>query len=346
MLSIKALKLGNERYYLALAAEDYYLQGGEPPGIWLGSGAKILGLSGNVTDEAFSNLYQGYSPDSRRTPLVQNAGHPNRQPAWDLTFSVPKTVSVLWSAASPSIRAEIEAAQVHALNRTIAYMEEHLAHSRIGKGGSDEVPTRLVVAAFPHTTSRALDPQGHYHCVVLNVGVGPDARTRTVLSFPFYQSKMLLGALFRAELAHDLVKRLGVILSRERTWFELDGVPPALAREESTRRREIEAELGRLGLETATAAVYATLKTRRAKEVVPSRDELFEKWKVIARAHGFDDEAIRLMIGRQALPNPEAVMPEATQQALDDLAERAQPLFQGRLSPGACRIAGSTWRKC
>jgi conjugative relaxase-like TrwC/TraI family protein len=319
MLSIKALKLGDERYYLALALEDYYLQGGEPPGIWLGTGAKILGLTGNVTNEQLSNLFRGYSPDSQMTELVQNAGHPDRQPGWDLTLNVPKTVSVLWSAASEPIRAEIEAAETSALKRTIAYIEEHLARSRTGKGGADDVPARLVVAAFPHTTSRALDPHLHFHPLIMNVGVGPDARTRTVLSFPFYQNKMLLGALFRAELAHELVERLGVALSRERTWFEVDGVPPALAREESTRRREIEEELGRLGVETAAAATYATLKTRRVKEIVPNRDELFEKWRAVARKHGLDDEAIKLLIGRYGPPRPEDVLRQATRQALKDL---------------------------
>jgi conjugative relaxase-like TrwC/TraI family protein len=319
MLSIKALKLGDERYYLALALEDYYLQGGEPPGIWLGTGAKILGLTGNVTNEQLSNLFRGYSPDRQMTALVQNAGHPDRQPGWDLTLNVPKTVSVLWSAASERIRAEIEAAETIALERTISYIEEHLARSRIGKGGTNDVPARLVVAAFPHTTSRALDPHLHYHPLIMNVGVGPDARTRTVLSFPFYQNKMLLGALFRAELAHELVERLGLALSRERTWFEVDGVPPALAREQSTRRREIEEELGRLGVETAAAATYATLKTRRVKEIVPNRDELFEKWRAVAQKHGLDDEAIKLLIGKNGPPRPEDVLPQATKQALKDL---------------------------
>jgi hypothetical protein len=142
-----------------------------------------------------------------------------------------------------------------------------------------------------------------------------------ILSFPFYQNKMLLGALFRAELAHELLERLGLALSHERTWFEVDGVPPALAREESTRRREVEAELGRLGLETATAAAYATLKTRRVKEIVPCRDDLFEKWKAVAKKHGLDEQAINLLIAKRRPPNPEDVLPQATKEALINLTK-------------------------
>jgi conjugative relaxase-like TrwC/TraI family protein len=321
MLSIKALKPGNERYYLSLALEDYYRQGGEPPGFWVGSGATILGLTGEVQNEQLSKLFQGYTPDRHMKPLVQNAGRIDRQSGWDLTFSTPKTVSILWSAGNEKVRTEIESAQKNALQRTVAYMEQHLARSRVGKGGQDEVPARLVIATFPHSTSRALDPHCHFHCLVLNVGVGPDGRTRTILSHPFYQNKMLLGALFRAQLAYELVERLGLALARERTWFEAEGVPTALAREESTRRREVEAELGRLGLETATAAQYATLKTRRVRDVVPSREELFQKWKAIAKKHGLDEQAIKVLISRQRPPRPEDVLPLATSQALKELTK-------------------------
>lgn len=329
MLSIKALKPGNEYYYLALARADYYLRGGEPPGFWLGSGAAILGLTGKLAEEDFKRVYRGFSPIDGRTTLVQNAGQPNRQPGWDLTFSVPKTVSVLWSAADTHVRYAIEAAQDAALRRTIAYAEQHLAHSRIGKGGSDEVKARLVVACFPHTTSRALEPQLHFHGLFLNVGVGPDGQTRTILSRPFYQNKMLLGALFRAELAHELVKHLGVSVSRKQTWFEIDGIPSSLASEHSTRRREIEDELGRLGVDTASAAAYAALVTRKVKHLVPPPDVLRQKWTEVARRHGLSDEAIAFLCSRRQLPDAAMVLPKATKQALDALFEEHSHFSSG-----------------
>lgn len=319
MLSIKALKPGNESYYLSLALEDYYLQGGEAPGVWLGTGASILGLAGRVENDQLSNLFRGYSPNGAQ-PLVQNAGHSDRQSGWDHTFSVPKTVSVLWSAANHSVRAEIEAAESNALSRVMAYIEQYLAHSRVGKGGEGEVPARLIVAAFPHCTSRALEPHRHTHCLLINLGVGPDGRTRTIVSHPLYQNKMLLGALFRAELAYELLERLGTVLERESTWFEVQGIPTSLTREQSTRRRQIEEELGRLGLETATAAAFAALTTREVKEFVPPRGELFEKWKVLAKQHGLNQQAIELLIGRGKPPMPENVLPKATEEALRELA--------------------------
>ena len=98
MLSIAALSGGQGNYYLKLARDDYYLKGGEPPGRWLGEGASALGLTGQVQRAEFKNLLRGYSRDGE-TPLIQNAGKPNHQSGWDLTFSVPKSVSVHAGAA-------------------------------------------------------------------------------------------------------------------------------------------------------------------------------------------------------------------------------------------------------
>ena len=91
MLSIAAVTGGQGNYYTALARDDYYLKGGEPPGTWLGRGADVLRLSGMVEKEPFTHLLLGRSPDGARE-LVQNAQAKNRQAAWDLTFSAPKTV--------------------------------------------------------------------------------------------------------------------------------------------------------------------------------------------------------------------------------------------------------------
>lgn len=59
MLSIKKISVGGEEYYLNLAAEDYYLHGGEPPGIWMGTGATEFGLSDKVDPEHLRSLFRG-----------------------------------------------------------------------------------------------------------------------------------------------------------------------------------------------------------------------------------------------------------------------------------------------
>ena len=71
MLSIHVMSIGQENYYLLLAQEGYYLKGGEPMGIWYGSGAAGLKLQGTVTAKELRALMLGYSPDGKA--LVRNA---------------------------------------------------------------------------------------------------------------------------------------------------------------------------------------------------------------------------------------------------------------------------------
>ena len=89
MLSIKLITPGGEEYYIELAAEDYYLSGGEPPGRWIGQGAKALALCGIVDKEVFRSVFRGHHPATGMA-LVRNAGYSDRQAAWDLTFSHPR----------------------------------------------------------------------------------------------------------------------------------------------------------------------------------------------------------------------------------------------------------------
>ena len=123
MLSVAAMAGGQENYYLSLAAEDYYVNGGEPVGRWLGRGAEVLGLVGEVTKTALRNLFLGFAPDGSR-PLVQQQRTPDRtrQPGWDLTFSAPKSVSVLWSQIGAPERRVIERAHFAAVEKALQWV--------------------------------------------------------------------------------------------------------------------------------------------------------------------------------------------------------------------------------
>jgi conjugative relaxase-like TrwC/TraI family protein len=314
MLSMGAMKSGQVSYYQGLAQEDYYLAGGEPPGVWLGGGADLLSI-GRETDSLVDGAelaahFLGFSKQGGK--LVQNAGKPSRQPGWDLTFSAPKSVSVLWSQLEPPLQQEIQAAQAAAVKAAIQYIES-FAESRAGKGGTERVRVDLVVAAFEHSCSRALDPQLHTHCLVMNLGVHRRGTVRALVSKPLYQQKMVIGAYYRAELARQLQARLGVELERPlnrrgepASWFEIKGIPPALLKHFSKRRAAIEAELGSRGLESASAAAFAALSTREAKSLVPPRAELHAGWKREGLELGFQPAAVLTRpLGRTAAAEQE-----------------------------------------
>ena len=287
MLSIGNLGGGSKgEYYISLGREDYYLEGGEPPGKWLGRGAAELGLLGTVKAEDFRNILSGYSAAGE--PLIQNAGETDHQQGWDLTFSAPKSVSVLWALSDEEERKAIQRAHDLAVEKSVAYIEDEFSFTRRGKGGSEREGTRIIVAAFQHGTSRAQDPQIHTHALVMNVGVREDGTTGTILSKPIYQAKMAGGAVYRAELSFQLEK-LGYEIEREGDFFKIKGVSKVLCDKFSKRRAEIETELDRLGYEGARASAAATLATREVKGHT-AREELFKQWQQVGKEFEFTKE--------------------------------------------------------
>jgi hypothetical protein len=66
--SIDIIKAGRESYYLTLGKDDYYTGQPEPEGVFLGSGARALGILGEAIkerDPTLKNLFYGRSPDGR-----------------------------------------------------------------------------------------------------------------------------------------------------------------------------------------------------------------------------------------------------------------------------------------
>jgi conjugative relaxase-like TrwC/TraI family protein len=293
MLSISppAKGLARAKYYMDLAREDYYVEGGEPPGKWFGNGAQRLGLGGSVKRHQFHALIQGYDPRTGAA-LVQNAGQ-DRQALWDLTFSAPKSVSVAWSQASENTRQEIETAHEDAVKEALVQLQDLYAWTRRGKEGQRLDRTQIVTALFEHGTSRAQDPQLHCHALLFNLGVRDDLSTGSLFIRPVFVAKMLLGALYRAEFAALLEQRLGFTCEKGPQYtFELKGRNPGLCSFFSKRSREVRQEMDRLGLTGAVAAQTITLRTRTTKEHEP-RVSLFEKWRIIGLQQGWSSDEVQ-----------------------------------------------------
>ncbi len=338
MLSIKPIG-GSDRqvgYYARLGREDYYSHGGEPPGIWWGVGAERLGLIGEVEAASFGNLLRGYLPsvDGPRK-LVQNSGQTSRRSGFDLTWSAPKSASVLWALSDERRRKEIERSLRCAVARTLKAFARLCGQTRRGRRGLHVEQADLVVAMFRHETARGVegsapDPNLHWHTVVCNLAVREDGGTAALDARRLFQPhmKMLLGALFRAELAKDLEK-LGLACyrptnDREKkvSWFELSCVPPELVQTFSKRRQEMQTWLNERSLTGAQAAERAALATR-AKKVAYPREELLTTWRQVGRDQGF--AAGEHFTMRRPLDNP-CNRPEqeeaALQEALEEITEQ------------------------
>jgi conjugative relaxase-like TrwC/TraI family protein len=338
LLSIGKLAAGQHEYYLALAQEDYYVGGVEPPGLWWGRGAERLGLLGLVVKETLRLLFDGFHPDTK-APLVQNPDK-TRRPGFDLTFSAPKSVSILW-ALVPERRDIIEACHEGAVKEALGYLEDTAAFTRRGKGGIYRVPVSLVAALFEHGTSRALDPQLHTHCLILNVGVSEDGRTATLDGRALFQAKMEAGHRYQSALARSLTQELGLSVTfHPKGYFSLEEVPQALLQEFSKRRHAIEAELKRRGFSSAVAAAKACMHTRESKYEVP-RDTLFEEWKQVAERLGLYEKVQDLLqsksppFKKEPPARPDLLSPSdrrAIERALSNIALHAPMVSRPELS--------------
>lgn len=287
--SVAALKSAAQAssYY---EADDYYSEGGEAPSAWFGEGAKALGLVGEVDRTAFKSGLEGELPNGRQLGTIRN-GEREHRPGWDVTFSAPKSVSIMAEVAGDR---RLIGAHDKAVRTALDYIERHGAATRVREGG--EIKTvetgKLAVATFRHNTSRAQDPQLHTHAVILNATQDKAGLWRSLESLSFFRIYKDAGAIYRQALAQE-ARQLGYALREGKgSMFELAAVPEAAIRQFSARGNQVEAALAERGKTraNATAAEKATLTlaTRQAKEEIP-REALVPGWRAQADAAGFGE---------------------------------------------------------
>src|SRR6202162_1350514 len=80
-----------KRYY---GTADYYSEGQEIVGSWGGKGASRLGLEGMVDKFSFERLCDNLDPRTGKPLTVRTRSE--RTVGYDFTFSVPKSVSLLY----------------------------------------------------------------------------------------------------------------------------------------------------------------------------------------------------------------------------------------------------------
>src|SRR6185437_4480685 len=279
---------------------DYYERDADQKGLWFGKGLNYFGLQGAVGKRQFTNLLNGFTPDGK-FPLVKNAGDPKRQAMWDLTFNVPKSVSVAWMVASAELRFEIDRVILDALKETLHEVEEQYGLSRKGAGGRTWVPADLTFALFRHMTSRENQPHIHYHCVLFNLGVKEDATIGTLQTRPLFDAKLSIGLTFRNALADRLSQELGFGIKREGDLFEIDGVGKEVCEHFSKRRHQILEHMDSHNLAGGKQAKIAALETRAPKKHIP-KEELLNTWQTEARAIGLTPERIELLVEKKKSP--------------------------------------------
>ncbi|WP_288039371.1 MobF family relaxase [Acidiphilium sp.] len=296
--TISALTSAGQAASYYEADEAYYAEGGLAPSEWLGQGAQALNLAGGVDHEQFARLLDGHVAGQSLGTMRE--GDWEHRPGWDITFSAPKSVSIIAEVAGDR---RLIAAHEYAVKIALRLAEQHFTATRIREDGSirRQGTGNLVIASFRHGTSRALDPQLHTHNVILNMTRDRAGQWRSLEPRAFYQMQKQLGAIYRQELA-AAVRRLGYeIECGKGSTFEIVGISVETMEVFSQRSAAIEARLADRGKsrEHASAAEkqIAALDTRLAKEPVPHA-ELICDWRKTADAAGWDEQTRRELIVR------------------------------------------------
>ena len=339
--------------------DDYYVKDDanhRESSIWRGRGAEDLGLTGPVDPDTLRSVLEGVVPDGsgRRLGRPGKDGSFHHRPGRDLTLSAPKSVSLLAYLGS-----DARAIWAHdvAVKRTLDWVERNVAETRMSEPGTGRMvragEQKCVIAAFRHDTSRNMDPLLHTHAVIANMVRGADGKWRTMSNEKLYANKMLIGAIYRTELARGLE---GFGYRVEKTHadgrFEIAGVSREVIEAFSTRRAEIEKAMEERGLgETAgnqRAAQRVTLMTRDPKREA-DKSAVMAVWEKQAKELGFDAAALKAEAKTRSAPSREAEPArEAVEWAVAHLAEREAvfdraALLAGALAwrPGVVSMAGA-----
>jgi conjugative relaxase-like TrwC/TraI family protein len=287
MLSITNISNANQagHYY---EKDDYYAKDDpehKEVSQWFGLGAKLLGLFGQVEKEQFLKILEGTLPNGEQVGRIID-GTIDHACGLDLTFSAPKSVSII-----SEIKGDRRVAEAHtkAVMKTLEYLEGKFVNTRKQVDGEliKEKVNNIVAAMFRHNTSRALDPQLHTHCVIANVVQRRDNNWRSAEFREIFENKLLLGQIYRSELAFEL-KQLGYDIRRTgRGLFEIDGISDDVLKHFSKRSRAKEEALKGYDYINSKTAEDAVLRTRQSKQRA-TKEELHKMWLKECQAIGFD----------------------------------------------------------
>ena len=353
MLSAKAIKSVKQASHYFFEQDNYYLKDApelQESAQWWGEGSERLGLSGEVTKEQFNELLCGKLPNGQQLGKRVD-GEIKHRPGFDLTFSAPKSVSILAEIGRDT---RLHQAHTEAVHEALAYVQKLCAQARITTLGKTtyEQTENLVVAKFTHDTSRSLDPLLHTHSVVLNMTQRHDGQWRALASATknnpdmatqgflerVFENQRFLGAIYRASLAHK-VQNLGYTVEKTHSdgRFEIVEVPKEIIQHFSGRREDIKKFLEEHGMQGARASSYAALETRQSKQEV-DRKVLHKKWQERAASLEFDVQStIQHAIEKtnssdiKSIELSDAVANQAVHFAIDHLSERDTTLSHHRV---------------
>lgn len=275
MLTVAPIANNAVNYY---TDQDNYYFLGNMEARWLGEGAKSLGLEGEVTKEQLGEILAGRLPNGDSLERIENGKNTHRE-GHDLTFSAPKSVSVLGIVLGDKRMID---AHNHAVSVALKEVET-LASTRTMVDGKStmEMTGNLVIATFNHDTSREHDPQLHTHALVMNMTelagqwktLSSDTLNKMGFSEAVYDLRIALGQIYQNTLRKS-VEEMGFKTrdAGRNSLFEIVDVPVVPF---SQRHSQIMDAVGHEA--SLKSRDVAALDTRKVK-TTPDKSELLTDW--------------------------------------------------------------------
>ncbi|MFD0705634.1 MobF family relaxase [Alloscardovia venturai] len=237
----------------------YYTHQSNPVGRYLGSALDIINrTSGDMIErEEFNAWFDNFRhPDSKKLLIKNMSIHtadprkPNSKATLqgvDMTFTVPKSVSILYALADENTRHIIDKAHYEAVAQAVADAEKTAAKTRQGHAGAAVVDaTGFAAGSYTHFTNREGEPHLHTHVTVTSI-----VRRKSDGKLTMLDARHLLGQKQAIQHAHDgyfednLYTMLGISLAETPSVSgkgytrEIKNFPPDLIRALSSRARQI-----------------------------------------------------------------------------------------------------------
>lgn len=257
-----------------------------------------MGLGGAPAEGQLGSLLDGRDPLSGQL-LAGARTRTGGNVAFDLTFTAPKSVSVLVAVGGEEVRRAVLAAHARGTQAALDYLERRACFVRRGRNGVRVLRgDGFAAAMYLHEMARSGDPHLHAHLVIANRVKGPDGRWSAPDMRPVYAEAKTAGTIAEAVMRDALVRSLGVAWGPVRNGIaELAAVPDVVREHFSQRHAEIVEEALARGLASARGIAVVQRETRDRKRVV-SRERAVGEWCARAAEQGFGVREITAMTQR------------------------------------------------
>lgn len=310
---------------------EYYSEHNTRQPVWITVGDRpaVEGIVGVTDGVAADNdavdrwLQEGIAPSGASGKKIPEEIAGKRAPVhgFDLTFSAPKSISVMRGCALGSDQADVlRRAHDVAVRAAMEYLAEHAGYTRVHNRVTEQKDLvrlpGLAAVGYQHETSRCGDPHLHTHVLVPNRQPRADGKLVSIDSKSLHHEAKAAGSIYQAVLRDEVSRELGYYwrpVDPRTGMAELAMVARDSIRawsKRSTRLREwAQQHYGDRGTALTQAQLAVAQKaTRPVKAEELTWAQLQEKWAADSRTvevdqAGHNDAAAEFARRRQGVPD-------------------------------------------